>query len=228
MQTHPQAWTIAQGAPRPDPGLVRALAQIPTTQLCDASDGVQVVSGTIRRVAGTAEVCGVAATVWTRPGDLLFMIKATELVQPGDVLVVDGGGRSDAALMGEIFSALLRRRGCAGAVVDGAVRDLDGIEEVGLPVFARHVHPATDTNEGPGAVNVPVDCGGVRVSPGDIVRADVNGVVVVPAGIAADVLVAAQAVAAREQQWLAETATGRTLADVLGVEEMFASGRSGA
>lgn len=120
---------------------------------------------------------------------------------------------------------MLKRRGCVGAVVDGAVRDLDGIDEVGLPVFARHVYPATDTKEGPGAINVPIVCAGVEVRPGDIVRADVNGVVVIPAGIAADVLVAAEAVSAREQQWMAETAKGRTLTEVFGIEDLFTSGR---
>lgn len=221
---HPQAWTIEQGGERPDPELVAALAGFPTTQIADASNPanpVRVLAGGIRKVAGQGEVCGPAYTVWTSPGDLLFMIRCTELARPGDVLIVDGGGREDAALMGEIFSALLKERGCVGAVVDGAVRDLDGIDEVGLPVFARHVYPATDTKEGPGAINVPVTCGGVDIRPGDIVRADASGVVVIPAEAAADVLAGARAVHEREQHWLAETAKGRTLTEVLGVEDAF-------
>lgn len=205
-EAHPQAWTIAPAAPHPRVEVVAALAQIPTTQLADASQAVRAMSGGIRRVAGNGEVCGPACTVWTSPGDLLYMVKATELVQRGDVLLVEGAGREDAALMGEIFSALLSRRGCVGAVVDGAVRDLAGIDEVGLPVFARHVHPATDTEEGPGAINVPVTCGGVEVSPGDIIRADVSGVVVIPRGVAEEVLDAAREVGVRERHWVAETA----------------------
>lgn len=218
---HPQAWTIGDGGPLPDPHIVAALARFPTTQLADASDEVRVVAGAIRHVAGGREICGPAFTVWTAPGDLLFMVKATELAQAGHVLVVDGAGREDAALMGEIFSAALDERGCVGAVLDGAVRDLDGIDEVGLPVFARHVYPATDAIEGPGAINVPVTCGGAAVRPGDVVRADVNGVVVVPAGAVAEVLAGAQAVAQRERRWLAESATGRSLSEVLGLEGAF-------
>lgn len=217
---HPQAWSIAEHAPAPDPDVVQALAGFPTTQLADASDQVRVVAG-IRRVAGGREVCGPACTVWTRPGDLLFMVKATEVVQPGQVLVVDGAGREDAALMGEIFSGLLHGRGCGGAVVDGAVRDLDGIDEVGLPVFARHVYPGKDTVEGPGAINVPVVCGGVEVAPGDVVRGDVNGVVVVPAAAAGDVLASVRSVHEREERWVAETAQGRPLSAVLGIEDAF-------
>jgi 4-hydroxy-4-methyl-2-oxoglutarate aldolase len=217
---HPQAWSVADPPPPPDPELVAALAAFPTTQLADAGDQVRVVHG-IRRVAGAREVCGPACTVWTAPGDLLFMVKVTEVAPPGSVLVVDGAGREDAALMGEIFSALLKERGCAGAVVDGAVRDLDGIEEVGLAVFARSVHPATDTSRGPGAINVDVTCGGAAVSPGDVIRADVNGVVVIPASATDDVLAGVQAVAERERRWLAETAAGRGLTEVLGLTDAF-------
>ena len=217
---HPQAWTVADPAPAPDDEVVAALARFPTTQLADASKNVQVLTG-IHRVAGGGEICGPACTVWTSPGDLLFMVKATEVVPAGYVLIVDGTGRPDAALMGEIFSAALKDRGCVGAVVDGAVRDLDGIDETGLPVFARHVYPATDSIEGPGAINVGVTCGGVRINPGDVVRADVNGVVVIPAGAAADVLAGAEAVAQREDGWLTESAKGRGLTEVLGLGDAF-------
>ena len=216
----PQAWTVADSAPAPDDDVVAALARFPTTQLADASENVQVLTG-IHRVAGEGEICGPACTVWTSPGDLLFVVKATEVVPAGYVLVVDGAGRPDAALMGEIFSAVLARRGCVGAVVDGAVRDLDGIDQTGLPVFARHVYPATDSIEGPGAINVAVTCGGVTVNPGDVVRADVNGVVVIPARAAADVLAGAQQVAQREHAWLTETAKGRGLTEVLGLGDAF-------
>ena len=217
---HPEAWTIAAQAPAPDDEVVAALARFPTTQLADAGENVQVVPR-IHRVAGGREICGPACTVWTSPGDLLFMVKVTELIPAGHVLVVDGAGRPDAALMGEIFSAALKQRGCAGAVVDGAVRDLDGIDDTGLPVFARHVYPGTDSIEGPGAINVGVSCGGVTIHPGDVVRADVNGVVFIPAGAAGDVLARAEAVAERERGWIAESAKGRGLTDVLGLEDAF-------
>lgn len=218
---HPRAWAIADGAAPPDPQVVAEIARCPTTLLADAGEGVRIASGGIRHVAGGREVCGAACTVWTRPGDLLFMVKITELVQPGQVVVVDGGGREDAAMMGEIFSAVLQRGGCAGAVVDGAVRDLAGIDAVGLPVFARHVYPAKGTLEGPGAINVPVTCGGATVEPGDIVRGDVNGVVVVPRGAAADVLASARAVRTAEERWMAEATDGRALTGILGLQETF-------
>ena len=125
-------------------------------------------------------MCGSAVTVWTKPGDILFVLKAVDLVEPGDVLLVDGGGREDAAVVGDIVGKTLADLGCVGLVVDGVVRDIDGLDAVGLPTFARGAHPATGSNTGPGAINVPVQCGGVTVRPGDVVHADGSGVVVVP------------------------------------------------
>ena len=137
-------------------------------------------------------MCGPAVTVWTKPGDILFVLKAVDLVTPGDVLLIDGGGREDAAVIGDIVGKALADLGCVGLVVDGAIRDVDGIDEVGLPAFARGAHPATGSNTGPGAINVTVQCGGVAVSPGDVVHADGSGVVVVPRERFAEVVALAQ------------------------------------
>ena len=139
-----------------------------------------------------------AVTVWTKPGDILFVLKAVDLVAPGDVLLIDGGGREDAAVIGDIVGKALADLGCVGLVVDGAIRDVDGIDAVGLPAFARGAHPATGSNTGPGAINVPVQCGGVTVSPGDVVHADGSGVVVVPRERLAEVVALARAVDERE------------------------------
>jgi 4-hydroxy-4-methyl-2-oxoglutarate aldolase len=77
-----------------------------------------------------------------------------DLARLGDVVAVDGGGRADAALLGDIIAGALARKGIVGVVVDGAVRDVDGIDRIGLPTFARNVHPATGSNDGPDAINV--------------------------------------------------------------------------
>jgi Aldolase/RraA len=89
--------------------------------------------------------------------------------------------------------------GCDGLVVDGAVRDLDGLDAVGLPTFAVGAHPATGSNQGPGAINVVVQCGGVTVRPGDVVRGDASGLVVIPKEHLAPVLAMTKAVADREK-----------------------------
>jgi 4-hydroxy-4-methyl-2-oxoglutarate aldolase len=110
-------------------------------------------------------------------------------------------------------------------VVDGAVRDVDGLDELGLATFARGTHPATASNEGPGALNVTVQCGGVVVEPGDIVRGDRNGVVVVPRAHAEQVLNLSQAVAAREAVWVEELAAGTSLTTAFGIDARIATVR---
>jgi 4-hydroxy-4-methyl-2-oxoglutarate aldolase len=222
-KSHPLQWTIEESVERPDPDVVAALGRFPTTQIADSGGAVGVVAPPIRRLAGGSEICGTAVTVWTKPGDILFVLKASDLVHDGDVVVIDGGGREDAALIGDIVVSALARLGCRGVVVDGAVRDLDGIEDVGLPVFGRNPHPATGSNDGPGAINVPIQCGGVLVQPGDIVRADASGVVVIPRTQASNVLSLTRAVDEREQAWRAAIDAGATLPVATGIDDRIAT-----
>ena len=223
-RSHAEQWTIGHRE-RPDPALAAEFATLPTTQIADAGGPVGVVGPGIARIAGGREFCGVAVTLWTKPGDILFILKSPDLIEPGDVLVIDGGGRVDAALIGDIVGGAIQRHGAVGLVVDGAVRDIEGLDELGLPTFARGTHPAIGSNEGPGALNVSIQCGGVVVEPGDIVRADRSGLVVIPRAHAAEVLRLARAVAAREADWLRQLATGRSLPEVLGIDARIAASR---
>jgi regulator of RNase E activity RraA len=206
--------------------LVAELGGLATTQVADCGGPVGVVGPGIRRLAGGAGMCGPAVTVWTKPGDILFVLKAVDLVTPGDVLLIDGGGREDAAVIGDIVGKALADLGCVGLVVDGAIRDVDGIDEVGLPAFARAAHPATGSNNGPGAINVPVQCGGVAVSPGDVVHADGSGVVVVPRERLAEVVALASAVDERETAWRAAIAGGESLPSATGIDALLAELRT--
>lgn len=224
-RAHPEQWAIHESVDRPDPSLVAALAELSTTQIADSGAPVGIVGPALRRLAGGREVCGPAVTVWTKPGDILFVLKATDLVAAGDVLVVDGGGREDAAVVGDIVGQTLADLGCVGLVVDGAVRDVDGLGEVGLPTFARTAHPATGSNQGPGAINVAVQCGGVGVRPGDVVRADSSGVVVVPRERLAEVVAATRVVAERETAWRAAIAGGQRLPAATGIDDLLAAAR---
>lgn len=220
-KSHPHQWAIRDGAARPDPETVAEFTKYPTTQIADCGGPVSVVGPAIGHLAGGVEVCGPAMTLWTRPGDILFPLKSPDLVQPGDVVVIDGGGRDDAAVVGDILSATLSALGCQGVVVDGAVRDLDGIDDVGLPVFARCAYPTTGSIQGPGALNIPIQCGGVLVNPGDLVRADRSGVVVVPREHLAEVLQLTRAVAQRETEWRAAVQAGATLPSATGVDQLI-------
>jgi 4-hydroxy-4-methyl-2-oxoglutarate aldolase len=227
-KSHPQQWTIVTDDHRPDAAAVAALAALPTTQLADCGGPVAVVGPGIARRAGGGEFCGPALTVWTKPGDILYVLKAPDLARPGDVLVVDGGGRTDAAVLGDIVSGVLSRAGVVGTLVDGAVRDVDGIDEVGTPTFARNAHPATGSNEGPGAINVTVQIGGVVVRPGDVVRGDASGVVVVAREHVDEVVALARAVEDRETVWLEAIHGGASLSAATGVDDVIREKRRGA
>jgi regulator of RNase E activity RraA len=220
-KSHPEQWTINEVTERPERSLVTALREFDTTQIADCGGPVAIMAPPLRHLAGGTQLCGPAVTVWTRPGDILYVLKAPDLIQPGDVLVVDGGGRADAALIGDIAGQALSGLGSDGMVVDGAVRDLDGLDAVGLPTFAAGAHPATGSNQGPGAINVVVQCGGVTVRPGDVVRGDASGLVVVPREHLAAVLAMTQAVADREDGWRQAIAGGTSLAAAAGLDDLI-------
>ena len=133
-------------------------------------------------------LCGPAVTVRVRPGDNLMIHKALMMVEPGDVLVIDGGGDLTQALMGGLMRTTCLFKKLGGLVIDGAVRDRLEWAEGGLPVFARgHTHRGP-SKEGPGEINVPVACSGLAVMPGDLVLGDCDGVIAIPAADVATVL----------------------------------------
>jgi regulator of RNase E activity RraA len=106
--------------------------------------------------------------------------KAMELASPGDVLVVSTNGNTNSAVFGELLCRTAVGAKLAGIVVDGAVRDVDGLTALHFPAFSRSVSPGACDKDGPGEINVPISCGGTVVMPGDVVSADADGVVVVP------------------------------------------------
>lgn len=148
------------------------------------------------RVEGV--MAGRALTVRTAAGDNYFIHKALDLVKPGDVLVVDGGGDTARALIGEIMATLAEKRGAAGFVLDGAIRDTAIIGAHAFPVFARAAIHRGPYKNGPGAINVPVCAGGQVVNPGDLVVGDADGVVAFPVEGAEALLEAVRAQEAKE------------------------------
>ena len=223
-KSHPQQWVVEEEINRPSSESVTALGRFPTTQIADSGGPVSVMGAPIHHLAGGAEICGPATTLWTKPGDVLFILKSPDVVKEGDVLIVDGGGREDAAVVGDILAGCLADLGCRGIVVDGAARDIDGLNEIGLPVFGRNAYPTTASIDGPGAINVPIQCGGVLVYPGDVVRADASGVVIVPKDRVSEVVTATEAVEERETAWRSAIANGTSLPTATGVNDKIASG----
>lgn len=178
----------------PGPGF-RVLSNFPRSKLDVAAMfrdfGVQDISDHLNRLygvecsirclsGGDRRLIGPACTVKVYPGDNLMVHKALDIARPGDIVVVDAGGSIKNAVLGDTISMKARHRGIAGFVVDGYVRDLDAIRDLNYPVYARGETLVGPLHRGPGEINYPVCCGGVVVAPGDIIVADMGGIVVMP------------------------------------------------
>ena len=196
-------------APPPvDPDLLAAFRDVPTPAISDCLDRMPVLSG-LRPFHRRGRLVGTAFTVRVRAGDNLAIHQALEEVRRGDVVVVDGGGDTGRALVGDIMKAIAESRGVAGFVIDGAVRDTDAFAEADFPCYARAATPRGPFKTGPGAINVPVCVGGWTVNPGDVVVGDADGVVAFAPDIATTLLEAVRAQAAREAEVLALIRAGR-------------------
>lgn len=200
--------TAMTSVPKPAPDLIEAFRGAPTSVI---SDNLARLPGAVglRPFHRGSKLVGTAFTVRTRPGDNLAIHRALELVGPGDVIVVDGGGDETRALVGEIMKNIAEYRGAAGYVIDGAIRDVAAFAASDFPCFARAVIHRGPYKSGPGEINVPVSIGGSVIAPGDIVVGDEDGVVSFPASIAATLLEAVRAQIAREEDTIAAIREGR-------------------
>lgn len=163
---------------RPPRALVDAFADIPVANIGDNMGRLSCISASIRPY-GKLRMLGTAITVRSPVGDNLMFHKALDLAEPGDVIVVDGQGDMNHALCGEIMMRYAITRGIAGFLLDGCIRDIEGLAHLDFPVYARGVTPKGPYKSGPGEVNVPVVCGGQAILPGDIIAADADGIVVI-------------------------------------------------
>ncbi|QHC71550.1 methyltransferase [Rathayibacter sp. VKM Ac-2801] len=180
--------------------LLERFAALPVANVGDSMDRLGVVDAAIRPVWRGARLAGPAFTVEVAGGDNAGIHEAIPQLSPGDVLVVNGHGVQDRALVGELIGERLRKAGCIGIVLDGALRDVDDLEEMGFPAFARSVSPAGPYRNGPYRLGVPVAIGSVVVSPGDLVLGDSDGLAVVPRDQAEAVLERAEAKHAAESE----------------------------
>jgi regulator of RNase E activity RraA len=178
---------------RPTAEQVERYRRLPSANIGDAMHRLGALDAAIKPVWEGATIVGAAYTVWTRPGDNLGLHEALKDVQPGDVIVVNGGGDVSRALLGELIGGKAKVKGVVGFIIDGAVRDATGLAEYSMPVYARALTPAGPYKDGPFALAAPVAVGGVVVNPGDIVVADEDGVVVIPLEMADRVADLAQA-----------------------------------
>jgi RraA family protein len=191
-------------------GLATRFRHFPTPDISDRMNRLFTMHHAIGPLTDERlRLTGPAVTAKVFPGDNLMVHKAMDIAQPGDVIVVDTSASHMTAVLGDMICTKAHHRGVAGFVVDGLVRDLDGILELGtMPVFARGTTPIGPLHRGPGEVNHPVACGGVVVHPGDIVVGDADGVVVVPKDVARTVLDDLEAGAEAAQRYLGAVQRG--------------------
>ncbi len=163
-----------------DAGAVAKFKALPLANVSDVMSRMSAGGPRLRPMHGKGALAGPALTVKTRPGDNLMVHKALDLAEPGDVIVVDAGGDLTSAIIGELMVAHARKRGVAGCVIDGAIRDSAAIGAGDFPVFAAGVTHRGPYKDGPGEINVAIAIGGMVIEPGDLVLGDGDGVLCVP------------------------------------------------
>ncbi|MGY2464040.1 RraA family protein [Vreelandella sulfidaeris] len=199
---------VLQRQRRVDDNLVKAFAALPVAVVSDSMSRVFAGGPNLRPMHRAGNLAGVAFTVRTRPGDNLMLHKAIDMAQPGDVIVCDAGGDTTNALMGELMLAYAVKKGVAGFVLNGALRDLDGFRDTNLPTFAVGVTHRGPYKNGPGEINTPINLGGMVIEPGDLILGDADGVLAVPYADAETVLKAAQAKQVSEEKLMAAIHAG--------------------
>ena len=194
---------------RPAKKLVKAFAAMVTAHLSDNMNRMVAGGAALRPMHRGGKLCGPAFTVKAAPGDNLMVHKAIDIAAPGDVIVVDAGGVVTGAIIGDIMTSLAQKRGLAGMVIYGAIRDAAEIRSRSFPVYACGITHRGPYKNGPGEINVPVALDGMVVHPCDIIVGDSDGVVAVPQAHAEEILALARTQLAKETATLKAIASGK-------------------
>lgn len=200
MPADPPSLLVRRHFPRADATLVDRLRGVPTGWVADANGRRGAIDYRIRPLTRTTDFAGVALTVRSRPRDNLAAYAALQFARAGDVMIIATEDYREASVVGDLHLGMAKNRGVVACVTDGLVRDIDGIDELGIPVFARGLSPNSPHKDGPGEIGTAVTIGGVVVVAGDVVVGDKNGVVVVAREALVPVLEALEGVRDKENQ----------------------------
>lgn len=203
-----QLGIVKRNIARADKAAVARLSGFGVATIHEAMGRVGLMKPYMRPIYTGAHVCGTAVTVLLHPGDNWMMHVVAEQLQPGDVVVAAVSSDNADGFFGDLLATSFRARGAVGLVIDGGVRDIKDLSSMQFPVFSKAVHAKGTIKATLGSVNIAVVCAGALVNPGDVVVADDDGVVVVPAALAAQAADAAGAREANESEKRAKLAAG--------------------